>query len=50
MEENQLNRSTRLYVTIQCWASLLTGLFFQILAIIAGFARDIRRQDGEFHA
>ena len=29
-----------------CWASLLTGLFFQILAIIAGFARDIQRQDG----
>ena len=28
-----------------CWASLLTGLFFQILAILAGFARDIHRQD-----
>lgn len=28
-----------------CWASLLTGLFLQILAILAGFARDIQRQD-----
>lgn len=29
-----------------CWTSLLTGLFFQALSIIAGFARDIQRQDG----
>jgi hypothetical protein len=29
-----------------CWASLLIGLFLQILAIISGFARDIQRQDG----
>ena len=30
-----------------CWASLLTGLVFQFLTILSGFARDAQKQAGE---